>query len=162
MILYILLNKVPFETRKVYEQALINPTEEQKVDEFFDFLHKRCQVLESIEGNMKRLERRTVKPQQQSNTNYTPKGNCAYCNDANHPIYLCDRFKKLPLAERKETVKTKMLCLLCLRASPKHMAKECRFKKMCPSCNKRHNGLLHDDKFQKPIANVKKIILHNS
>lgn len=61
-------------------------------------------------------------------------------------MFFCDRFKKLTVAERREVVKNKSLCLLCLKASPKHMANECRYKKMCPTCGKRHNGLLHEER----------------
>lgn len=137
IILYILIKKLPNETRKVYEQSLTNPTAEQKLEEYFDFLHKRCQILESIEGNnVRRFEKTSVKEK------------CACCNDVNHPIFMCDRFKKLTIAERRDIVKNKSLCLLCLKSNPKHMANECRFKKMCPTCGKRHNGLLHEERPQ--------------
>lgn len=56
--------------------------------------------------------------------------------------------------ERREIVKDKTLCLLCLR--PSHMANECKFKKMCPQCGKRHNGLLHfeEKKFEKKTEKI--------
>lgn len=68
------------------------------------------------------------------------KDKCAHCNE-NHPIFACLKFKKLSVNERREVVKQKSLCLLCLKAQ--HTAIECKYKKMCPQCNKRHNGLLH-------------------
>ncbi|RYE14254.1 MAG: hypothetical protein EOP45_19885, partial [Sphingobacteriaceae bacterium] len=66
--------------------------------------------------------------------------NCPYC-DGGHPIFFCDKFKAMKVIERKNVVKEKALCLLCLR--PKHTVAECTYKKMCPTCGKKHNGLLH-------------------
>lgn len=43
--------------------------------------------------------------------------------------------------ERSELVKRKSLCILCLRSN--HKVNECTYKKMCPSCGKKHNGMLH-------------------
>lgn len=61
--------------------------------------------------------------------------------DGNHPIFFCEKFKEMKVSERKEVVKQKSLCMLCLR--PNHTATECSYKRMCPTCDKRHNGLLH-------------------
>lgn len=153
ILLYILIKKLPFETRKIYEQSRENPTKEQKLSEYFDFMHKRCQVLEAIEGNMKHSEKSEMKKSFQP----FAKEKCALCNDANHAIYMCEKFKKMTTMERREIVKQKSLCLLCLKGNPKHVAADCKFKKMCPHCNKRHNGLLHMNEKQekKPTQTVK-------
>lgn len=55
ILLYLLMKKLPNETRKIYEQSRVNPTDEQKLTEYFEFLHKRCQVLETIEGNFRKM-----------------------------------------------------------------------------------------------------------
>lgn len=138
--LYLLMKKLPNETRKIYEQSRENPTEEQSLSDFFKFLHKRCQVLESIECNLK-------KPEFKSEFKKNNKDKCSHCNDS-HPIFLCTKFKDLSTSQRREIVKQKSLCILCLK--PNHTANECKFRKLCPHCNKRHNGLLHEgEKFEK-------------
>lgn len=49
IVLYILMSKLPQETRRSYELSLTNPTEDQSLSEFFEFLDKRCQMLEATE-----------------------------------------------------------------------------------------------------------------
>lgn len=43
--------------------------------------------------------------------------------------------------ERKDFVKSKRLCLLCVK--PNHMVLNCNYKKGCLECNGKHNGLLY-------------------
>lgn len=64
---------------------------------------------------------------------------CAMCCNESHAIIMCAKFKALSVNERRDMVKQKSFCLLCLKNTPKHTAIE----KMCPHCGKRHNGLLH-------------------
>lgn len=68
-------------------------------------------------------------------------------------LYTCNKFLGLSVAERRELVKQKSLCWLCLK--PQHTVNECKFKKMCPHCEKKHNGLLHiGDQTKKQTKNV--------
>ncbi|XP_055308893.1 uncharacterized protein LOC129572817 [Sitodiplosis mosellana] len=129
--MYLLMKKLPTETRKIYEQSREDPDEDKKLSEFFEFLHKRCKVLQAVEVNSRSSEKQV-------------KEKCPNCNE-NHAIFMCVKFKALSVNERREIVKQKSPCLLCLRGTPKHTALECKFKKMCPQCDKRHNGLLHMD-----------------
>lgn len=140
MMLHILIRKLPNETRKIYEQARVKAGQEETLDEFFEFLNGRCQVLESIGNSQKFESRKTNKPQFTSEK-------CVCCDGGIHEIYKCEKFQKLSVIERRDIVKKKLLCLLCLR--PKHTVAECKFKKMCPQCNKKHNGLIHmEEKFK--------------
>lgn len=43
---------------------------------------------------------------------------CACCSES-HPI-MCTKFKSLSVNERRDIVKQKSLCLLCLKNTPKH------------------------------------------
>lgn len=144
ILLYLLMKKLPSETRKVYEQSRENPTEEQKLSDYIEFFHKRCQVLETIEGEKFRKE---------DKKNFV-KENCVLCSDPAHAVFMCSKFKAMAVNERRDVVKQKELCWLCLRATPKHTAAQYKFKKMCPQCSKPHNGLLHIDYNEK---NEKKI-----
>lgn len=146
ILLYLLMKKLPNETRKIYEQSRENPTEEQKLSEYFEFLHKRCRVLETIEGNSKKYEKKYNGGNYNANEKKFDFEKCACCNEK-HPIFICTKFKSITVNERRDLVKQKALCLLCLK--PKHQANECKFKKMCPHCNKRHNGLLHFNENEK-------------
>lgn len=142
ILLYLLMKKIPAETRKTYEQSRENPKEEQKLAEYFEFIYKRCKVLQAVELNIKGSIKKV-------------KDKCMQCNE-NHALFMCDKFKSLSVHERRETVKQKSLCWLCLKGTPKHTALECKFKKMCPQCDKRHNGLLHVNEGEKNNSGEKK------
>lgn len=73
---------------------------------------------------------------------------CVACKGKQHPFYLCSSFKQMPVQKRIETVKNAKVCYNCLRS---HRDKPCRYTS-CTICHKRHNTLLHLDKY----TNVKK------
>lgn len=69
---------------------------------------------------------------------------CVACNVKRHQLYLCDKFKQLPVSKRIETVKNAKLCYNCLRS---HRDSQCKFSN-CTIYQKRHNTFLHDDKYE--------------
>lgn len=68
--------------------------------------------------------------------------NCKVCNAKQHPLYMCDKFKQLPVHKRIDVVKRAKLCYNCMRS---HLGSPCKFS-TCTICKKRHNTLLHVDK----------------
>lgn len=76
---------------------------------------------------------------------------CAACKTKNHPLYLCNAFKQMLVQQRIETVKIAQLCYNCLRS---HKNKPCKFSN-CSICQKRHNTLLHLEKFAKASTSEK-------
>ena len=76
---------------------------------------------------------------------------CTYCQ-GEHNVYSCKEFKHLTISERLKHVKSKGLCLNCLRG--KHFAKDCTSKN-CKVCNKRHNSLLHVENSDKSESKTK-------
>ena len=67
---------------------------------------------------------------------------CAFCKN-NHELDLCEKFSKIVLSERKKFVQTNALCWGCLKWG--HVYKECRGRKTCRRCGRRHSTYLHDD-----------------
>lgn len=67
---------------------------------------------------------------------------CYICN-ASHDLDICRLFLQKSLLERKNFVLNKGLCFGCLRHG--HRSKDCRIKRVCNVCNKRHPSSLHDD-----------------
>lgn len=66
--------------------------------------------------------------------------NKCLCND-NHPIFRCQTFLDMSPTMRLEEVKSRQLCLNCLR--PNHEFRECKSTYGCRHCKKKHNTLLH-------------------
>lgn len=86
VILNILTHKLDKETHKVYEQSLVNPKQEQKLGEFFDFIEKRFQVLETVNKSTKPYENRQEKNNKKQSTDF--KSKCVCCDEV-HALYKC-------------------------------------------------------------------------
>lgn len=142
--IHLLLTKLDSVTIKEWETSRSDisiPTAQ-----LTDFLSKRCQTLEAVSG-------KTIIPQSSSNKSSnaqktknasshitTANQACIHCK-ANHFIFQCDSFRKLPVEKRFKIVKNAHLCLNCLK-NKGHQAEECTagsYKR----CAKPHNNLLH-------------------
>ena len=66
---------------------------------------------------------------------------CTLCSKAHH-LDECAEFLKKPLEERRDFIKEKGLCFGCY--SSEHIAKFCRSRISCKTCNKKHPTSLHD------------------
>ena len=69
----------------------------------------------------------------------TRNENCKLCKEK-HPLFKCEKFRKMSVQDRTKVVKDAGLCKNCLRESINH---DCKFGN-CVVCNKRHNTLLHN------------------
>ena len=68
------------------------------------------------------------------------KKRCIFCNYTNHEANNC--LKVLDLSKRRDIIKTKNLCYVCLKEG--HMASKCRAN-LCSKCNRRHNIVICDE-----------------
>lgn len=134
VIIHILTQKLDKETHKMYEQSLTNPKQEQKLEEFFAFIEKRFQVLETVNSVKNNNKTKNEKKQVEL------KKSCLCCNE-NHALYKCAKFKNMKVQERRAFVNEKQLCILCLQSN--HRYNECFLKRMCSECGRKHNELLH-------------------
>ena len=75
----------------------------------------------------------------------SPKKTQCSLKNGEHKMWKCEKFKKMKLAERHETVKKCNLCFSCLSAG--HRISQCKANRTCGKggCSKRHNRLLHSD-----------------
>ncbi|XP_058449311.1 uncharacterized protein LOC131429278 [Malaya genurostris] len=76
--------------------------------------------------------------------NHQSTRKCEKCNQ-DHLLYQCPEFQKMPDQQRLEFVRSKKLCLNCLR-NVDHFAKTCPWK-TCNRCPRKHHTLLHGAQF---------------
>ena len=67
---------------------------------------------------------------------------CPFCKD-NHELDACTKFLKISLSDRRTFAQTNALCWGCLKWG--HIYRECRGRKTCRTCSRRHPTSLHDD-----------------
>lgn len=69
---------------------------------------------------------------------------CIYCKGTDHSqVWHCEKFKRLPLDDRRKTARTLRVCFNCLE--PGHGSKFCKKELRCSICGVKHNKLLHKD-----------------
>ena len=68
---------------------------------------------------------------------------CRYCSMNNHKLHSCRQFIALTPHERMEFIHLNRLCFACLEVG--HLSKECKLRKTCKLCQRRHPTCLHGD-----------------
>ncbi|KAJ8976397.1 hypothetical protein NQ317_003947 [Molorchus minor] len=138
LLIYILSQKIDFNTRKAYELEK-SSTELPTLKEFFAFLEKRCVALENLAPpDTKKRVSHIVNTRVNTNSNDNKK--CMYCNLSNHSIYKCLKFKALPITQKRQFIQTNRLCFNCFGS--KHTVERCT-SRGCSTCQRKHHTLLH-------------------
>ncbi|XP_062533922.1 uncharacterized protein LOC134202935, partial [Armigeres subalbatus] len=149
-LIHLLLEKVDKETRSLWAQKIIDVDNPMFAD-FLEFLQKRCDALETCTAFTKRpnqadntkrdCAKAHISEKVQSFHANTSSSGCVKCLK-DHPIYHCDRFKEMEVAERRELAQTAKLCFNCLRSS--HTARKFPSKSVCrfADCKQCHHTLL--------------------
>jgi len=138
ILIYILVSKLDNNSKREWEtfsQDISSP----KIDDFNNFLTKRCQLLESVDSkaSFKRPFEQKTCLASASGVENRPK--CPYCKEQ-HFIYYCEKFKQLSVSNRFDKVKQMNLCSNCLRYG--HKTAACRTSG-CKICQQKHSTLLH-------------------
>lgn len=159
-------DKLDPETSKAWE--LCRYLERPSIDEMLKFLDVQAKALMGVQFVEKRSANKEKKP---NSSNYERKGNlktfsseksgkneekkqtgpnkCKLCNEGQHWLYRCEKFKKLSVPDRKRIVRELELCINCLK--PFHRSKEC-FAKACQRCDLKHNSLLCPENPQNKVV----------
>ncbi len=66
---------------------------------------------------------------------------CGLCNEKEHALYYCNKFKEMEAADRRNHMSSTNHCFNCL--GPGHTAKQCHSKKTCKTCSGKHHSMLH-------------------
>ncbi|XP_011689952.1 PREDICTED: uncharacterized protein LOC105451280 [Wasmannia auropunctata] len=155
MIVNVLESKLPKNTAEKWEESLMLD-EFPKIDDLYEFLYRTAVRVS------KRTRPEALKRDDEKNSPSVKRGrfpnkafvvntkyNCVACKNGQHPLFKCGKFKQFDVSKRMEVVKNARLCYNCMRS---HRGKPCTYTG-CTICNKRHNTLLHSDKF--PTATLK-------
>lgn len=164
-IIYLLLQKLDSETQTLWSvdsSGNDQPTQEQ----FFKFLEKRCDALESCpqkSNTMKPPQAKSTKSHNQSKNStsaqtHSPKTinsfyqsnsySCTICSGEQHQLYQCPKFKEWDIKSRRDFINKNNNCYNCL--NPNHSVSNCKNKYSCHNCKQRHHTLLHIE--SKPIT----------
>lgn len=159
MIVHVIESKLPKNTLDKWETTL-ERDEFPKPEQIYEFLYKaavcasrreKSKVSDSEIGKggppAKRMRNGP------SNKTFVARAsrNCVACKTKQHLLYQCEKFRQLSVDQRMETVRNARLCYNCLRS---HRGTPCKFSG-CTICQKRHNTLLHSEKYAKGLEIAK-------
>lgn len=147
ILLCILFRKLDAYTSRAFHLER-NGAEDPTMDAFLAYLEKRALALENADpGSVETGQRHQPRKEQGSSASrlvtYTAaaqKPGCLFCK-LNHKLYLCNKFKLLPVIKRVDFVQEKQLCNICLGGH----TKKCKYHFRCNECKEAHNTLLHYD-----------------
>ncbi|KYN09299.1 hypothetical protein ALC57_18595 [Trachymyrmex cornetzi] len=144
LLVYILKSKLDKVTLREW-QASLTGTERPTLKQFLDFVAHQCQTLEATDrsggNNTKNIgAKHPPSDKRQSSCAATVKINCYYCK-GNHSIYNCKDFLALSVSRRISEIRSRKVCLNCLRATS-HTSAKCT-SEQCKVCHQKHNTLLH-------------------
>ena len=132
--------------KKLEKKSATKPASEEKSKKA-DKATKMSRTLATSETETKPIAgpapQSTSKPAEASTTKTNTPKTCKHCNK-DHYLNQCDSFKTLDLEKRWDFVKENKLCFNCLNGG--HRLDDCKYRKRCTECNRKHNILLHQDK----------------
>lgn len=145
----LLESKLPKRVADKWEETL-DRDEFPKIDDLYEFLYKTAVRLSkrAPSSSGKRDDDKALPPAKKIRTSnrafmVNATNNCPACKTKQHPLFKCGQFKQLTIPKRIEVVRNAMLCYNCLRS---HRGKACTYT-TCTICQKRHNTLIHLDKY---------------
>ncbi|XP_053968799.1 uncharacterized protein LOC128870226 [Anastrepha ludens] len=145
-LVYELVNKLGFETRKQWELSLVTD-EPPTFEQLATFLEVRCRSLSMLSSSTVLLPAKgktasVCKPtnvfhavQDQDSTG------CTFCNGP-LKIYSCENFRDLDANGKSKFVRESRVCMNCLSSG--HYKAKCNSTSACRICHQRHHTLLHN------------------
>lgn len=137
ILICLLTRKLDAYTGRAY-QLERDPHKDPSIIELIEFLESRALALENSQPQPFRESKPSWKAAMHLATG-KPEPSCLYCKLKDHKIFMCQKFKLLPVTERISFVKENNLCKVCLNC---HKNK-CKYFFKCGDCKQRHNTLLH-------------------
>ncbi|XP_054746184.1 uncharacterized protein LOC129250602 [Anastrepha obliqua] len=145
-LLYELVNKLDFETRKQWELSLVTH-EPPSFEQLPPLLEVRCRSLSMLSSSTVLLPAmgKTASVCKSTNVFHAVQDQnstgCIFCNGP-HKIYSCEKFRDLDANGKSKFVRESRLCMNCLSSG--HYKAKCNSTSACRICHQRHHTLLHN------------------
>ena len=142
LLVHLLTSKLDSLTLREWRTSLAG-NELPSVKQLLDFIAHRCQMLEPItragSTSARKIEAKS-QPNAKRSCAATVKSKCNFCQ-GEHVVYYCKNFVALPISQRLAEIRSRKLCVNCLRSSS-HASSKCT-SGQCKVCQAKYNTLLH-------------------
>lgn len=139
ILIYLISSKLDYASKRDWEKLKVDLTEKPTLNDFINYVMKKCQMLETISSSNKRLFDKS-KNYSSVHASISRDSKCKICSKDFHPIYCCKKFIEMSVPMRIKEITRLHLCKNCFRSN--HFTKDC-VGITCKICKQRHNTLLH-------------------
>ena len=148
--------KIPEEDVRAYKYWLYEHSEADTFENLVQWIETRVHIMdEAMEATGEFNKKKNTKPDdKRHNRGFTTTGNRRGCVvekcSEDHPPWVCQRFKRLPVTQRKELIAKHGRCFRCLASG--HLSKNCPRSRECgiDDCKSTwHSRYLHDSNLYK-------------
>ena len=127
--------------------------QQQRYPKFCEFVQFVCTEADIAADPVTSLHR-PIDIKSKTNCNVAPIGKvlntvqspCLYCQNTNHELQKCFKFKAISHEAKQIFIKEKGICFGCLTCG--HLSRTCNKRLKCDVCQKRHPTILHDSNFE--------------
>lgn len=143
-LIYLLTCKLDDKTNSLWAQTS-SESEFPTLQQFFEFLGKRIDALESLRTTVKRTNPQPCTHKfspVKSHVSSSPNP-CPLCPEDCHRLFECSKLKQMPVDQRKDFMKKSNRCFNCFNDN--HNVYQCQSKFRCRLCSRKHHSLLHED-----------------
>lgn len=151
LLISIVSKKLDSFTNRAYHLDRVDIDKIPTLKDFLNFLERRAIALEDSAPSKSTSYDNTQKYNYSKSStnikasNFVSKNNgkslCEFCENQNHAIFMCPKFKLAPVEGRIKFIKDTNRCKICLNPH----TNKCKFNFKCKTCKKPHNSLLHDE-----------------
>ncbi|XP_018397776.1 PREDICTED: uncharacterized protein LOC108775824 [Cyphomyrmex costatus] len=143
IIIYLLSTKLDSVSVREWQTSLLD-TNMPSLKQMIDFLLHKCQALEAIDRKVPNGVAINFNARSKNTSSYlsTIEDACPMCGQS-HFLFYCEQFRALSVDQRWKEVKTREMCVNCLRARD-HLVRNCK-SRSCKYCHKKQNTLLHSE-----------------
>lgn len=156
-LVFIAVQRLDFESVKLWENHLGSSKEPPSWNQFTDFLVTRLLLLQAFEKSHTEKVVSRIHPSFKThyqgkvdNNVLTNSGTCALCS-SKHFIAYCPQYKGKTVSQRLAVVEKFKFCFNCLGP---HRSSLCRITKRCQKCGRKHHTTIHQ--VDKPMLKVEK------
>lgn len=138
-LVYVLQTKLDKDTASEWEKKLGGSREIPKYRDMLDFLETQHRIVNTPSLFPSKIQKINTA---RTSANVDKKRDfCEVCKGSHYMLF-CDMFNSWNVTQRKDFVKEKRLCVICMK---KHDLKTCTSKFRCKKCSGLHSTKLHED-----------------
>lgn len=157
IITYFVFSRLDDQTKTDWKKTLCDRTKYPTWQNLRTFLRTQAIAVKSSNFSFTQ-PKREPKPTENKGAYAVVKRSCVICGKS-HLLIDCKKFSSLSPSQRLEKINYFKLCPNCFNSG--HTNYECKLRKVCRTCNRKHHTLLHIDRQKPKYSESTKLSIEN-